>query len=271
MSILPTGQINTNTPGFTGPAYDFADELPLPGAVGVHRGNNMDDVIGAVKGAGYYVDMIGFGQSSTSLTNGMGGLRPLGVNYFIKTGLQCDNGADMWYYVNGVPTGDALGPKVKAGLASAGLPGLRGLAPGMMEDAKDALNPVPVMNAILGSGYPKCRKVTLPVGDTQGKTAASDGTPWIVGPIDRSTGQPMQTQWVQDINAKGSPIFLTQSEFNAAAKNFCPDGTAVKAHRSGDCTKPTVNEGFSSGLDMEGLFMTGLLCAAAVFAVARCR
>ena len=81
----------------------------------------------------------------------------------------------------------------------------------------------------------------------------------------------MQTQWVQDINAKGSPIFLTQSEFNAAAKNFCPDGTAVKAHRSGDCTKPTVNEGFSSGLDMEGLVMTGLLCAAAVFAVARCR
>jgi hypothetical protein len=141
----------------------------------------------------------------------------------------------------------------------------------MMEDAKDALNPVPVMNAILGSGYPKCRKVTLPVGDTQGKTAASDGTPWIVGPIDRSSGQPMQTLWVQDVTAKGSPIFLTQSEFNNAPKNFCPDGTAVKAHRGGDCKKPIVKEGFSGGLDMEGLVMAGLLSAAAVIAVARCR
>jgi len=271
MSVLPTAEVNTNTPGFTGPKYDFADELPLPGAAGVHRGNNMDDVIGAVKGAAFYVDMIGFGQSSSSLTNGLSALRPLGVNYFIKTGLQCDNGADMWYYVNGIPTGEALGPKVKAGLASAGLPGLRGLAPGMMEDAEDALNPVPVMNAILGSGYPKCRKVTKPVGDTKGATSASDGTPWIVGPIDRSSGQPMQTQWVQDVDSGGSPIFLTQSEFNAAAKDFCPDGTEVKAHSGGDCTKSAGNEGFSSGLDTEAWVMAGLLCAAAVVAVVRCR
>jgi hypothetical protein len=127
------------------------------------------------------------------------------------------------------------------------------------------------MNAILGSGYPKCRKVTLPVGDTQGKTAASDGTPWIVGPIDRSSGQPMQTQWVQDVNSRGSPIFLTQSQFNAAPKIFCPDGSSVKNHPGGDCKKPAIREGFSSGLDMEGLVMAGLLTTAAVYSVARCR
>jgi len=128
-----------------------------------------------------------------------------------------------------------------------------------------------VMNAILGSGYPKCRKVTKPVGDTKGATSASDGTPWIVGPIDRSSGQPMQTQWVQDVDSGGSPIFLTQSEFNAAAKDFCPDGTEVKAHSGGDCTKSAGNEGFSSGLDTEAWVMAGLLCAAAVVAVVRCR
>jgi hypothetical protein len=112
--------------------------------------------------------------------------------------------------------------------------------------------------------------VTKPVGDTKGATSASDGTPWIVGKIDRSSGQPMQTQWVQDVDSGGSPIFLTQSEFNAAAKNFCPDGTAMSAHSGGDCTK-SAQEGFSSGLDTEAWVMAGLLTAAAVFAVARCR
>ena len=176
----------------------------------------------------------------------------------------------MWYYVNGIPTGESLGPKVKAGLASAGLPGLRGLAPGILEDAKDALNPVPIMNAILGSGYPKCRKVTLPVGDTNGSTSSSDGTPWITGTIDRSSGSPKQTQWVQDVDSRGSPIFLTQSEFNAVPKNFCPDGTSVSSHSGGDCAAGST-EGFSSGVDVEGWVMAIVLSTLAVIAVTRCR
>ena len=269
MSILPTAKVD-NKPGYTGPSYDFADELPLPGAVGVRRGGNMEDVIDATKGAAFYTDMIGFGQSSSSLTSGMGALRPLGINYFIRTGLQCENGADMWYYVNGIPTGESLGPKVKAGLASAGLPGLRGLAPGILEDAKDALNPVPIMNAILGSGYPKCRKVTLPVGDTNGATSSSDGTPWITGTIDRSSGSAKQTQWVQDVDSRGSPIFLTQSEFNAAPKNFCPDGTSVSSHSGGNCNNGTA-EGFRSYVDVEGWVMAIVLSTLAVIAVTRCR
>ena len=176
----------------------------------------------------------------------------------------------MWYYVNGIPTGESLGPKVKAGLASAGLPGLRGLAPGILEDAEDALNPVPIMNAILGSGYPKCRKVTLPVGDTNGSTSSSDGTPWITGTIDRSGGSAKQTQWVQDVDSRGSPIFLSQSEFNAAPKNFCPDGSDVSSHAGGDCTAGST-EGFRSHVDVEGWVMAIVLSTLAVIAVTRCR
>lgn len=37
-----------------------------------------------------------------------------------------------------------------AGLASAGLPQLRGLAPGILEDVKGALDPTPIMSAAFG-------------------------------------------------------------------------------------------------------------------------
>lgn len=238
---LPTAKIN-NDPGLMGPKYDFAEELPLPGNINVRRGDSLESVINAVKGAAFYTDMIGFGEASNSLTASMDTKPyPLGINYFLRTGLRCGNGADMWYYVSGIPTGNSLGPKVKKALASTGLPGLRGLAPGILEDAQDALNPVPIFNALVGSGYPKCKKVTLPVGDVKGRTQSEDGSSWIVGPLDSSSGPPMQTRWVQDTDKKGNPLYLTQVEFDAEPKLFCRDGSAIAAAPNGSCT-----EGFTS-------------------------
>jgi hypothetical protein len=271
MSILPTGTI-TDQPGYFGPDYDFAGAIPLPGQIGVRRDDSLGSVIDAVKGAAYYVDVIGFGAKSSSLSPNRP-IAPLGVNYFLRTGLQCSNGADMWYYVNGIPDGTALGTRVRDALASSGLPPLRGLAPGILEDAKDALNPKPVLNALLGSGYPKCKKVTLPVGDSF-KQIRSGTNQLIFGPVqyDKS-GWPTQTYWIQDVDTKGNPIFLTQNEWNADIKEFCPDGTAKKDHPGGDCTKPIGNkkEGFSAvktSPSLEQIVVTSGLAIASCFAVA---
>jgi ABC-type dipeptide/oligopeptide/nickel transport system permease subunit len=82
-------------------------------------------------------------------------LRPLGINYFLNTGQKCSNGADMFQYFKGIPTGDALGKKVSRDMAAMGLPPLKGLAPGMVEDAKEALNPANLMNAMLAIAITK--------------------------------------------------------------------------------------------------------------------
>jgi hypothetical protein len=219
MSILPTASVG---PGVLGPSYDFSESVPLPGNINVRRGDSLESVINAVKGAAFYTDVIGFGEASSDLTRSMGTKpRPLGLNYFVRTGLQCSNGADMWYYVNGIPTGNSLGKAVKDGLASTGLPSMRGLAPGILEDAQDALNPAPIMNAVLGSGYPKCKKVTMPVGDSEGKIRGADGTLWITGPIQNGT----QTRWVQDTDARGNLVYLSKADFDKDAKIFKADGT----------------------------------------------
>jgi hypothetical protein len=271
-SILPTGQIK-DEPGYFGPNYDFAAAVPLPGDIGVRRGDSLGSVINAVRGAAYYVDVIGFGERSSELTANRP-IAPIGVNYFIRTGLQCSNGADMWYYVNGIPTGKALGTRVANGLASAGLPALKGLAPGILEDAKDALNPVPVLNAMIGSGYPKCEKVTRRVGDNFKKLGDSDG-PWIFGPVEYdSAGFPTQTRWVQAVDNKERPIFITQDQWLKEPKIFCGDGSLKKDHLDEDCKNPLISknkkEGFSSSKtspSREQLVVTAGLAVASAIAI----
>lgn len=225
---------------FLGPDYSYADELPLPGQIGVRSGDSLASVIDATKGALYYADMMGYGEASNFMTRSMGTKPfPLGVNYFLRTGGQCSNGADMWYYVNGIPEGTALGSRLQKAMKSMGLPQLRGLAPGIAEDAKAALDPTPLLNAVFGSGYAQCKQVTLPVGDFNGKIESQDGVAWIrpLFPgdlqninVDGKT-RPAQRRWVFD-------KWLTQEEFSKATKSHCPDGSLIVDHQENKCEKP---------------------------------
>jgi hypothetical protein len=215
--ILP--EVSQSEVGWKSPNYDYSGELMPPNEVGVRSGDSLSDVVDAVKGMAYYSDMIGFGQSSTSLTSGFGPdkLRPLGVNYFMPTYQKCPNGEKMWMYVKGIPEGNVLGDRVKTAMDKMGLPGLRGMAPGMLEDAQTALNPVPIVQAVLGKPYPDCEEVTLPVGDSLGrlKESAQGGTVWI--PEDQvvmKDGKPHQTHWVQKKDTKGNPVFIDYEEWS---------------------------------------------------------
>ena len=203
-NVLPVKE--ASGPGFLGPDYNPADEMLPPASIGVKRGGELNDVLGAVKGVIYYGDMIGFGESSSSFTKGMPGLKPLGVNYFVNSGLTCSNGATMWEYVQTIPTGGALGEKVKQAIRGVGLPQLRGMAPGILEDAQFALNPMPVINAVVGSGYPQCRLVKKPVGDFDGKIYNVDGV-LLVDPegLIEENGRYYQERWIQDRKVRGKP------------------------------------------------------------------
>ncbi len=251
-SMVPSGI------GFFGSPYKPADAMMTPPQIGVEVGDSMDSVINAVKGVGFYSDQIGFGAPSTGLTQGMP-LAPLGVNYFIKTGVSCSNGADMWQYMQGITQGDALGDKLKMVMAEMGLPPLKGLAPGMIEDAENALNPSPLINALFGSGYPQCKQVTMPVGDSYGRIADPDtGEVWISNPetaVNNGNGY-VQTYWVQDTDAQGNPVNLTRDQWAAAPKTFNPDGTPAQTQQQ---------EAFESMMTKPStIIVVGVLCLLAL-------
>lgn len=272
--ILPAAKLPTSLDtNYFGPNYDFAANLPMPADVGVRRDDSLSSVMDAAKGAAYYMDMIGFGAPSSEFTNSMSNKpRPLGINYFIRTGSQCSNGADMWYYVNGIPDGTGLGSTIKKALERSGLPPLRGMAPGMLEDAKAGLDPKPVVSAVLGSGYAQCKKVTLPVGDTFRRVINPETKkPWIDGKIEYIGGVPHQTRWVQDTDQAGNPIYLFVDEWDKTPKTQCPDGTNKPA--DGQC--PPSTEGFtikvlSQTRDLEGWIVAAGLSLAAIIAVGKC-
>ena len=251
-SLIPSGI------GFFGSPYQPANAMMTPPQIGVEVGDSMDSVIGAVKGVGFYSDQIGFGAPSTGLTQGMP-LQPLGVNYFLKTGLSCSNGAEMWQYIQGITQGDALGDKLKNVMAEMGLPPLKGLAPGMIEDAENALNPSPLLNALFGSGYPQCKQVTMPVGDAYGRIADPDTNENWIGDttgIQQTGNGYVQTRWVQDTDRQGNPVNLTRDKWIAAPKSYNSDGTPV--------TSP-VKEAFENIMTKPTTIITvGVLCLLAL-------
>jgi hypothetical protein len=228
--ILPAGVPAEMS--FFGSSYNPADDLKAPPDIGVRAGDNLSDVIGAVKGVAYYVDTIGFGQSTSNLTSDMG-LKPPGVNYFLPTGQTCSNGAEMYQYIEGIPKGDALGKKVKDAMSAMGLPGLRGLAPGMLEDAQGALNPMPLMGAVFGSGYPVCQEAELPVGNSEGITGTADAPlAWIgaanPAQLSRRGGLVLQKAWIQAIDKSGKPLTVSREVWEKTPKTHNRDGTLKK-------------------------------------------
>jgi hypothetical protein len=219
--------------GFVLPNYDFTANLPTPIQAGVTNGGSLTDVANAAKGIIYYTDVIGFGESSNRLTRNLP-YTHLGINFFMKSGLTCDNGADMWTYFKGIPEGNALGSSVKKAMAEMGLPALRGLAPGMLEDTQAALNVRPLVNAAFGSVYPVCEKKALQVGDERGNIIdPNTGDVWVKGSVEYKNGKAYQTRWTQKMDNKGNPVFIDRGKFDATPKTMNPDGTPVSTSVEG--------------------------------------
>ena len=218
--------------GFFGPEYSFADDIKLPGQIGVRQEPTFGAILDSVGGVNYYIDQIAFGGATGFDRQNV---TPLGVRYFLNTEMMCSNGATMSEYFDGVTKGDLLGKRVKDGLESAGLPGLRGLAPGMLENARDALDPRPIFEAIAGGGYPVCQQVKCPVG-TEAGHISSDSTPdkpYIHGDLKWEGGIPYQTRWVKGYDEDGNALNLSKEEFAAVPKCYNADGTYTERPPSG--------------------------------------
>jgi hypothetical protein len=251
----PTKALSSSTTGsFYINPYNYADELRTPPEIGVSSGGSSEHIMNAIGGVGYYNDILGFGQKTGLNKTDM---RPMGVRYFISTGATCSNGAAMWEYIDTIPKGDILGKRVTGAMAQMGLPAMQGLASGMMEDARDALNPIPFFRAAMGSGYPKCKLVSLPVGDQDGQLRSKyDNTvEFVKGEVQYTNGVPTQSRWVQDKDGSGAPIFLERVDFESAPKMFFPDGSKLEGFGN---NKEFFWEDFISKKAMVGLLLSGI-------------
>lgn len=239
--ILPSKSIDEEESKI--PKYDFGVGVRTPRSIGVRRDDTFGSVRDAMRGMMFYSDLIGFGQSTSPRTAGMP-LTPIGINFFMPSGLTCSNGADMWTYFQGIPTGNALGPRVNNAMAEMGLPRMRGLAPGIIEDAQEALNPRPMLQAAFGNVYPKCVQATLQVGDATGRTQdPEDGSKWYVGSpnsIQYYGGWPHQTRWIQERDGKGNPVYVSRKVFNDTPKTQNPDGSRKEIGGFEDVNKASI-------------------------------
>jgi hypothetical protein len=236
--------------GYFGPEYNFAANIALPGEIGVRQEPSVGAIIDSVAGVNYYVDVIAFGGPTFFDSHNP---EPMGARYFLNTEMRCSNGATMSAYFDGVTKGNLLGDSVADALASAGLPGLKGLAPGMLENARDALDPRPILSAVTASGYPVCQQVQCPIGDVNGSIKnAREDTPYILDPVDYVNGMPTQTRWVQAYDSTGSALQITKDEFAAQPKCYNADGTYMENPATGCASAPPPPQG-SAGSDPYGL------------------
>lgn len=220
------GNLASMNPGILGPDYNYADYIPVPSEVGVREDASVAGIMDAIGGMNYYVDTIAFGHKTMMNRHD---LSPLGIKYFMPTGAICPNGAAMYEYIDTVPSGKLMGDRWTRGLASMGIPPMQGLAAGVMEDAASALNPVPLLMAAAGSGYPKCVQVTAPVGDLKGNIHSLDGNPYVAGSIQNGS----QTRWVQEKDAYGYPVFTDMVSFLNEKKIYYPDGSLINSQEEG--------------------------------------
>jgi hypothetical protein len=226
---------NQDNYGYFGPDYSFANNIKLPGEIGVRQEASISAIIDSVGGVNYYIDTIAFGSPTFFNTQSM---TPMGIRYFLNTEQRCSNGATQSEYFDGVTKGDIMGSAVAAGLASAGLPGLKGLAPGMLENARDALDPRPIFSAVTGTGYSVCQQVLCPVGDAAGSIANADGTQYVMDPVQYVNGIPYQSRWVQAYDDTGAPINISKDEFAATPKCYNADGTVITPPPQGCASLP---------------------------------
>jgi hypothetical protein len=262
-SILPA---KDTSPKLMAPSYDINDQIPTPYEIGVRRDGSLDGAVNAMKGMAYYVDTIGFGESSSKLSKGLSKpVQKFGINYFMPTGARCSNGADMWMFVETIPKGDALGKSAQNAMKQLGLPELRGLAPGIIEDAKSALDPRPLMGSLFGSGYPKCELKEQQVGDPNGQVYSKKGDAFVYDPQSvyyNADGVPFQKKWVQMMNGD-DPVLLTKNQYDAERKIYNRDGTPIKPPSGSGAG----SEGFSNingdKLDRVSLLIAILLVSAA--------
>ncbi len=209
------------------PNYNFAQELATPNELGIGRGGGFDQIGNAIAGTNYYFDAIGFGDA-TGFARMWGNRqfrekqKPLGVQFFTNTGRTCSNGEPMYEYISTIPDGNLLGERVKREAQKMGLPPLKGLGTGIVEDARDALDTNRLFSAFSEESSNECKKMRARVGDARGRLASEKNPAdvWITDATQPDKqGFPTQEYWV---SAKEG--FETESQRTAQTQRWIAAG-----------------------------------------------
>lgn len=209
-----------------GPTYDYSEEIPTPKHVGVNFGDgSLDGIMGAAAGVDYYTSTVAFGESINEAKDRGYNQQPLGLRFFLNTGIKCSNKQDMYQYISTVPPGFTghFGDEMLKFFSV----NVRGLAPGIFHDAGKALDVTPMFNSLANSGLAKCRKVSLPVGDLNGNIQSPKTGKWWIDPskekLTYEGGRPHASHWIFD-------SWLTPEQYDADQKAAGP----VEGFRNGD-------------------------------------
>lgn len=141
---------------YFGQSYNYSKHIKGPGEVGVSGKSDLGALWDDVGALSYYMDTMTFGTNELSSVFGHKGMKPLGTNFFVKSGTcsksesvpECKN-KQRYIYVKNIPTG-----KIPClGQAGIKLPatGFKGLVPGLLEDIAQ-INPIEIFNSVMGSG-----------------------------------------------------------------------------------------------------------------------
>lgn len=244
--------------------YNIVEQIPTPEQI-----NTKNSVYDSIRGVQLYSDIIAYGDKSNALLNDMYmdnngkkkpvNIGPFGINQFVKTGQQCSNGADTYTYIQGITKGNMLGKKMQNALKESGLPPLKGLGPGIVEDVTNAMDLKEIGATLFGGAYPECKEVTYSIGDSRGNIVNKNGQSYLTekGSFKGSDGLYYQTHWVESKT-------VTRDEHDCTRKTHNPDGTVRTANNIPDIpAECDISEGFT--MDDRILKITALiLCIAAI-------
>jgi hypothetical protein len=239
--------------------YTIADKIPHPRMVGVGEDASIGGIWNSIKGIQYYADVTTFGTPSSGMTKGFY-MVPYGINFFVPTGQQCSNGANAYTYIEGIPKGDALGKRITNAMKSIGFPALQGLAPGIVEDSREALNVKDAVGTLFQSAYPECTQVTKLVGNLDGKIGDASGQ-WIVGDTEKKGLHHYQTRWIETGK-------IPKEVFDCTPKIYKADGTKRASSDvpvlADECLYPTEEKFTNIGTDTPLVATLSTLCILAI-------
>jgi hypothetical protein len=141
-----------------GPSYKYYEYISTPMDMGMSADANLGALVKDAGGLINYVELLVSGQGPGSTTG-----RPLGDQFFLKTGAQCTDintkqKQTRYLYFNNIPTGSI--PFISSGLGM-DFPMFKGLIPSVLQDM-DEMNPFSMFKGFLAGDAPNCQEITMP-------------------------------------------------------------------------------------------------------------
>jgi hypothetical protein len=98
---------------------------------------------------------------------------------------------------------------------------------------------MPILQAVAGNAFPRCKQVRLPVGDQNGNIRSSEGDVWVTPEgLEYEESRPYQTRWILD-------SYVDQATYKADGNGVSKEGFISDSHHSWN---PLLATGLAVGL-----------------------